>query len=186
MPDLVNTLLIALALAMDAFAVAIALGMVVSPLTGRHVFRLSFHFGLFQFLMVVVGSLAGETLSRLLHGYEAWVAFGLLTLIGAKMIYESWSLPAESRRGDPTRGLSLIGFSIAVSIDALAAGVTMALLNRSVWQSCIVVGVVAGLMSWGGIIFGNRLGRSFSRWAERFGGLVLIALGLITLLASLK
>ena len=96
--DLLNVLAIALALAMDAFAVAVAVGLAVSPLTGRHVFRLSFHFGLFQFLMPIIGWLAGRTVAGHIGQYDHWVAFSLLAFIGGKMVWES---RAAARRGPP-------------------------------------------------------------------------------------
>ncbi len=176
---------IAVGLAMDAFAVAVAAGLSIAPLTFRHVFRLSFHFGLFQFMMPVAGWLAGRTLAEHIAPLDHWVGFALLAFIGAKMLRESRAHHRERPRADPTRGLTLVMFSLATSIDALAVGVSMALLNVSVWWPSAVIGVVAAGLTCVGITFGSRLGRPWGRRAEALGGLVLIALGLHILISHL-
>jgi len=183
--SLLTILAIAVGLAMDAFAVAIAAGLTIVPLTGRHVFRLSFHFGLFQFLMPVPGWLAGRVVSAAIAPYDHWVGFGLLGFIGGKMLWESLGGGHDRPRADPTRGLALVAFSITTSIDALAVGLSMVFLGVSVWAPAVVIGLVAAAMTWLGIRFGSRLGRSFGRWAEAAGGAVLVGLGLKILISHL-
>ena len=175
---------VAVSLGMDAFAVAVAAGLAVTPLTGRHLFRLSFHFGLFQFLMPVLGWAVGANLARYIGGYDHWVAFGLLTLIGGHMLLEARHAKEAGRR-DPTRGARLVLFSIATSIDALAVGVVMAMESLSVWLPSVVIGLVAAAMTYAGMKFGSRLGRSAGRWAEAVGGLVLVGIGVKMLLSHL-
>ncbi|MBE0595938.1 MAG: manganese efflux pump, partial [Desulfuromonadales bacterium] len=109
---------ISVALAMDAFAVALGTGLNLQRLTGRHLFRLGFHFGLFQAGMPVLGWLAGISVQRWIAAYDHWIAFALLTLIGGKMIYEAVAGQSEEKsRGDrdPTRGWSLVMLSVATS-----------------------------------------------------------------------
>jgi putative Mn2+ efflux pump MntP len=170
------TLGIALGLALDAFAVSVAAGIQITALNSRHVARLALSFGLFQFFMPVVGWLAGRSLSKWLEAVDHWVAFGLLALIGGKMLWESFR-PADNPAQDPTRGWTLLILSIATSIDALAVGLTLAFLEVSIWVPSVTIGVVAAVLSALGAIFGSRLGRRFGVWAERFGGLVLISIG---------
>jgi putative Mn2+ efflux pump MntP len=179
---------IALALAMDAFAVSIAVGIALEQVHARHVFRLSFHFGLFQFLMPILGWLAGMTVQGWLASVDHWIAFGLLAIVGGKMVWESFWPEAdrEDRRADPTRGLSLLTLSVATSIDALAAGMGMALLRVSIWFPSIVIGLVAAGMSVVGIRFGSSIGSRLGRWAERLGGVVLIAIGAEVVLAHMS
>lgn len=170
---------LAVGLAMDAFAVAVAAGLALGQVTGRHRFRLGFHFGLFQFLMPVVGWLAGSQLVFYIAKYDHWVAFGLLVYIGGKLIWESIA-PHEARRllaTDPTRGWSLVTLSVATSLDALAVGFSMAALGISVWIPSVVIGLVAGVLTLVGLSFGSRLGAAWGRWAEVAGGLVLLAIG---------
>ena len=170
------TLALALGLAMDAFAVSVAAGIQITALNSRHVARLALSFGFFQFFMPVVGWLAGRSLSKWLEAVDHWVAFGLLVLIGGKMLWESFR-PANDPAQDPTRGWTLLILSVATSIDALAVGLSLAFLEVSIWLPSLTIGVVAAVLSALGAIFGSRLGRRFGVWAERFGGLVLIGIG---------
>jgi putative Mn2+ efflux pump MntP len=175
-----NVIGIALGLAMDAFAVSIAAGLRIPRLTGRHVFRLAWHFGLFQFLMPILGWLAGRTVDQYIHDVDHWVAAGLLGVIGGKMLIEA--IRGERDGGavstsDPTRGLMLVTLSIATSLDAMAVGLSMALLGVSVWGPAVVIGIVAGLLTMVGMMFGSRLGSRFERWAGALGGVVLVGIG---------
>lgn len=176
---------IAVGLAMDAFAVSIAAGMAVETVTPRHVFRVGFHFGLFQFLMPIVGWLVGGSLAQQIGAYDHWVAFGLLAFVGGKMLWEARGEKDCQSNRDPTRGLTLITLSLATSIDALAVGLSMALLGVSVWLPSVVIGVVAAAMSALGITFGSRLGSRWEHWAEAIGGVVLILIGLQVLASHL-
>lgn len=176
---------IALGLAMDAFAVSLAAGVQVTAIKRGHVLRLALSFGFFQFFMTVVGWLAGRGLSQWLAAVDHWVAFGLLALIGGKMLWDSFG-PSENRCQDPTRGWMLLTLSVATSIDALAVGIGLAFLDVSIWTSSIMIGIVAALLSAVGVLFGCRLGRRFGVWAERFGGLVLIGIGIKILVDHLS
>jgi manganese efflux pump family protein len=99
---------IAVGLAMDAFAVSIAAGLAVAEVTPRHVFRISFHFGLFQFMMPIIGWLAGGQLAAYFGEYDHWVAFGLLAFVGGKMLWEARGNDEAKDNRDPTRGLLLV------------------------------------------------------------------------------
>jgi len=172
---------------MDAFAVSIVAGLTIEQLTHRHVFRLSFHFGLFQFMMPVLGWLAGRSVAEHVGAYDHWVAFALLVTIGGKMLWEFRSASGvPENRGDPTRGLMLITLSVATSMDALAVGVSMAFLGISIWAPSVVIGIVAAGMTVTGILFGTRLGRRGGRWALLVGGLVLIGIGARILISHLS
>lgn len=170
---------------MDALAVAIAAGLAIPRVTFRHVFRLSFHFGLFQFMMPVIGWLAGRTLETYISAYDHWVACALLGFIGGKMLWEAYGDHESEKREDPTRGLILLTLSIATSIDALAVGLSLAFLQISIWMPSIVIGLVAGILTMLGICFGSRLGGRFGKWAEVAGGLVLIGIGLKILISHM-
>lgn len=169
---------IAFALAMDAFAVAIAVGSRLEKLSGRHLFRLSFHFGLFQFLMPIIGWLVGRQVERLLESVDHWIAFALLGFIGGKMIWESLAHDDNHPDfDDPTRKWSLIGLSVATSIDALAVGLSLALLNVQIVGASVVIGIVAAGMTLIGMKFGRALGERFGHWMELGGGLILVVIG---------
>ncbi len=175
--SLVNIVGIAFGLAMDAFAVSIASSVLLKDVTPRQAFRLSFHFGLFQFLMPVIGWIAGSAFARWVMAFDHWIAFGLLLLIGARMIYESLTRPEEQERRDPTRWPDLVILSVATSIDALAVGVSFAMLDVTIWLPCVVIGVVAAGMTLLGLRIGARLGTRFGRRMEILGGVVLIGIG---------
>jgi len=167
--DWITLLGIAVALAMDAFAVALGTGLTLERLTGRHLFRLGFHFGLFQALMPVVGWLAGLTVQRWIAAYDHWIAFGLLGFVGGKMIYEALREGGETDDPrDPTRGLSLVLLSVATSIDALAVGLTLAMLGIEIWVPSLVIGLVAGALTVAGMLLGRRIGAA---WGPRVGSL---------------
>jgi len=177
--DYLTLLGIALALAMDAFAVALATGMNLATLTGRHLFRLGFHFGLFQALMPVIGWLAGLTVQQHIAAWDHWIAFGLLAFVGGHMLWEAGSEAHEEKRAnDPTRGLSLIMLSVATSIDALAVGFSLSVLGVSIWMPAVVIGLVAGALTVAGMLLGRRAGDQWGPRVEIIGGLVLIGIGL--------
>ncbi len=168
---------IAFALAMDAFAVAIGTSLSLKTVSRRQTFRLAFHFALFQALMPILGWSVGRTLAAPLVKWGNTVAFVLLTLIALRAIWEGFDFKqgaAEPRR-DPTRGASLVGLSVATSIDALAVGLSFAVLEVNIWTPILIIGLVAGGMTHLGLILGSRLGRLFGSRMEILGGLVLLA-----------
>lgn len=165
---------------MDAMAVAIGTSAILRGVTPRQVFRLAFHFGLFQALMPVIGWVLGALAAGYIRSYDHWIAFGLLAFVGGRAILEALSGNEEGEvsRRDPTRGASLILLSLATSVDALAVGLTFAMLDIQVWYPALVIGLVAGGLTVAGMLFGARLGRRFGRVMEVLGGLVLIGIGL--------
>jgi putative Mn2+ efflux pump MntP len=173
-------LAVALGLAMDALAVSLGLGLSLRPATGGQTFRLAFHFGLFQFLMPVVGWAAGESFLKYISAYDHWVAFGLLLAVGGRMIFESFRRGDESKAGkpDPTRGISLLVLSVATSLDALAVGLSLAAINVAVVFPAVVIGIVAFMMTVLGMKAGPLLGKAIGKRAELIGGIVLIFIGL--------
>ncbi len=183
--NIFNILAIAVGLSMDAFAVSIATGLRLEKVTHRHAFRMAFHFGLFQFLMPVIGFFAGSYLAGSVGKCDHWIAFSLLSFVGGKMLWESRESKADRSAADPTRGAMLLTLSLATSIDALAVGLTMAFLGVSVWMPSIVIGLVTAFLSMAGILFGGRIGNRWSHWAEIAGGVVLILIGLKILLSHL-
>lgn len=176
-----NIIAIAVALAMDAFAVAIATGVRLKRVSLRQFFRLAWHFGLFQAMMPIIGWTAGLTVQDEIERYDHWIAFGLLCFVGVKMIRESFKLEADAREGhDPTRGLTLVMLSVATSIDALAVGLTIAMLQVGIWLPALVIGLVAGAFTVVGLHLGKAVGSAerLSPLAGMMGGVVLIGIGI--------
>jgi len=176
--DWFSILLIAPSLGMDTFAVALGVGASLPSNSGRPIFRLSFHFGLFQFLMPLIGWFVGQTVQQVLSVYDHWIAFVLLAWVGGRMVRESFNRDEAHLSIDPTRGMSLVVLSIATSIDALAVGLSLAMLRVDLWIPSVIIGIVAAGMTLTGMLLGRRLQESWGKRAELIGGLVLIAIGL--------
>lgn len=180
---IITILGIAVALAMDAFAVAIATGVTLKQVSIRQAFRLSWHFGLFQALMPVIGWGVGSSIESYVETYSHWVAFILLALVGSNMLREAILRDDDeepSPRKDATKGMTLVVLSVATSIDALAVGLSMSMLHVSIAYPAIIIGIVAGLFTVLGLQLGKRVARLswLSSWAEALGGLVLWIIGL--------
>ena len=172
--------IIAVALAVDAFAVAIAAGVSLCNVSFRQTFRLSWHFGFFQAGMNIIGWAAGLTVRSLIESVDHWIAFGLLCFIGVRMIREAMGDDDEKKGIDPTRGKTLVLLSVATSIDSLAVGLSFSLLHISIWVPALVIGVIATLLTIVGLHLGCMLGSAsrLGNRAEIIGGLVLVAIGL--------
>ena len=174
---------IAISLAMDAFSVCIAAGVNIKEISGRHYFRLSFHFGLFQFLMPIIGYHFGLLIEKIISKYGHWVVLAVLSFIGIKMIYQSFSDDKENNdKNDPSKGMTLILLSVATSIDAAAIGLSMATIKLPIVLPAIIIGLTCIIFSILGIVIGKKIGMVIGKWAERLGGLILIAIGVKVLL----
>ncbi len=177
-------ILIAISLAMDAFAVSVAAG-TAGALSGRAVFRLSFHFGLFQFMMPVLGWYAGSHVAPLISAFDHWVAFALLVFVGARMIRGGLEPESGTVPKDPSRGITLVVLSVATSIDALAVGFSIAMMEVAIWYPAVTIGVITSAMSLAGIRLGRFFGRKLGPRMEIAGGIILIAIGIRILAADL-
>lgn len=181
----VEILLIALGLAMDAFAVSVGIGCTGQIHGPRPVFRLSFHFGLFQCLMPILGWLAGSSVAALISGVDHWIALGLLAFVGGRMIRSGLDPAGTVYQTDPSRGGMLVMLSVATSIDALAIGLGLAMLKVSIVYPSVVIGIVAGSLSLAGLAIGHRLGVLFGKRMEIVGGVILVGIGVRVLIAHL-
>ena len=178
-------LILALALSADAFSVGAAVGL--RHPGARQVFRLSFHFGLFQSLMSLAGALAGLLFVRYVESCDHWIVFALLTLIGLRMIYLSVkSEPDRLADADLTRGWALIGLSLAVSIDALGAGVSLPAAGAHIPTAVIVIGVISALATLCAMRLADKVRAWLGRRCEVAAGIVLILLGAWTLIDHLR
>jgi len=171
---------IAVALAMDCFAVSLGLACGAKGLTMKQAVRMAAFFGGFQFVMPVAGWFAGERLLGLIRNFDHWIAFGLLALIGGRMIYESFGLSEEEKasRPDQTQGMRLVVLSLATSIDALAVGLSLGVIRSSILYPAAVIGLISFVLTIAGAKLGPLSGRVAGRRAELLGGLILIGIGL--------
>jgi putative Mn2+ efflux pump MntP len=167
--------LVAVALGCDAFAVGMGVGTRYHE--SRQVFRLSFHFGLFQFLMPVIGWILGSRLVDLIRFWGPFIASGLLVVIGVHMIVESLKGDHdETKRSDPTRGVSLLVLSLATSIDALGVGFSLGMLGGAIFAAAVWIGLTASAMTWAAMKLGRRLSQRFGRRMGVVGGIILIVI----------
>ena len=176
---------IAVALAMDAFAVSVCAGCSLKRVTAVHFLRLSLTFGFFQFLMPVIGWALGLTVRGFIESWDHWIAFALLALIGGNMIREGVKGDAEDC--DPSLAFgTMLMLAVATSIDALAVGITFAFLNVPILAAVAFIGVVTFVISALGVKIGNLFGARYKSKAEIFGGAVLILIGAKILLEHLE
>lgn len=183
--NIILILFIAAGLAMDAFAVSLGIGTTRYAAGPRPLFRLSFHFGLFQALMPVLGWFAGSTVASLISGVDHWIAFGLLSFVGGRMIRSGLDRDGEALTSDPSRGGHLVMLAVATSIDAFAIGLSLAMLRVSILYPSIVIGVITAGLSFLGLLIGHRMGQKFGKRMEIAGGLILVGIGLRLLITHL-
>lgn len=183
---LVELSLIAVGLSMDAFAVALCKGLHMKKTNYAQGFLVALFFGGFQGGMPFLGWILGQQFGDYIVSIDHWMAFALLGIIGGKMIYEA-ACPEKTEEGmDNKLDLKeLLILAIATSIDALAIGITFAFLQVRILPSVILIGVTTFLLSFLGVLIGNRFGMKFQRKAEIFGGVILILIGVETLLEHL-
>lgn len=178
-------ILLAIGLAMDAFAVSISVGTTEYLSSKRARFRISFHFGLFQALMPIIGWFAGSSINIYIRTVDHWIAFVLLAWVGSKMIKVSFADEHKDYQFNPSKGWSLIVLSIATSIDALAVGLSLAIIDTDIWYPAVLIGVITGGLSLVGIRLGSRIGERFGKRVEFVGGVILCLIGLRILIEHL-
>lgn len=178
-------IIIAIGLALDAFAVSIGGGAQGQLHSKRDAARLAFHLGLFQFLMPIIGWFLGSQISNIIAEYDHWIAFSLLVFIGGKMIKEAYD-ETKQYKTNPSKGITLVLLSIATSIDALAVGFSLALLDIRILFPSLIIGVITATMSLMGIYLGKKFGEKFGSKMEIIGGMILIGIGIKILIEHLS
>ncbi len=176
-------ILISLGVSADAFAVALGKGLQLRRLRLRDAVLIAATFGIFQAAMPVIGWLLGTSLRSYITEIDHWIAFGLLAVIGGKMIWEALRAHPDERPDDePIAVRELLVLGVATSIDALAVGISFAFLEVSIVAAVIAIGVITFAVSLVGVFLGHRAGIRFRGPAEVVGGLILILIGLRILL----
>lgn len=179
---------IAVALAMDCFAITLGMACGSRGLTLKQAVRMAAYFGGFQFVMPVIGWFAGDRMLGLIQRFDHWVAFGLLAVIGGRMIYESVEMSEEDKacRPDQTRGKRLLILALATSIDALAVGLSLGVVRTGILYPAAVIGVMSFVLTVVGAKLGPVVGRIVGKRAELVGGLILIGIGAKILIEHLS
>ncbi|MCC7300570.1 MAG: manganese efflux pump [Verrucomicrobia bacterium] len=181
-----SVFLIALGLAMDAFAVSITSGITIKNLKARHALGVGATFGIFQAVMPVLGWLLGQWAYQWISAVDYWIAFGLLLFVGGHMIIQSMQ-PEDEEAGpkNPLHLPTLLTLALATSIDAFAIGISLSMLRVSIFQPVLIIGLVTFALSFAGVYFGRLFGHFNEKKMEVAGGLVLIVLGTKMLLDHL-
>ena len=182
--EFISIILLAIGLAMDAFAVSICKGLALKHAELKHMLIIGLWFGLFQAIMPIIGYFLGSSLYSYISAFDHWIAFALLALIGANMIRESLSKEGEDVNDDIGFKTMLI-LAIATSIDALAVGISLAMDNSNIYVSALIIGVITMAISMVGVKIGAKVGSSYGSKAEFIGGLILIGLGIKIVLEHL-
>ena len=182
--SILEILLLGIGLSMDAFAVSICKGLSAKRLQTRHYLIIGAWFGGFQALMPTIGFFLGSTFEQYITAFDHWVAFVLLSAIGAGMIKESLS-KEESNGNDSFSFKTMLLLALATSIDALAVGVTFAFLQVNIAPAITIIGCTTFVISIAGVYVGNVFGSRYKSRAELTGGVILILIGLKILLEHL-
>lgn len=188
--DLISVFFIAIGLSMDAFAVSISNGIILKRVRIRDAFKTGIFFGVFQAVMPMIGWFAGVTFSNYIVNIDHWIAFILLALIGVNMIYESLKGSNDDKENkDPNSIKTLLIMAIATSIDALAVGVSFAMVAKTgdtIWLPAFMIGSITFTISVMGVFLGKKAGDLFQKKAEIFGGLILIFIGIKILIEHMS
>ncbi|OGH41923.1 MAG: hypothetical protein A3H79_03875 [Candidatus Levybacteria bacterium RIFCSPLOWO2_02_FULL_36_8b] len=183
--DIINIVLIGLGLSMDAFAVSVGNGINIKAEKFKNALKAGVFFGIFQAFMPLIGWSVGINLKSFISSFDHWVAFGLLVLIGLKMIHESSKLNRDKSKNNLSSIKVLFMLAIVTSLDALIVGVSFAFINIPILTAAIIIGIITFTISFIGVFAGNRFGALFGKKAEIIGGLILILIGTKILLQHL-
>ena len=185
--SLLDLLVTAIALSMDAFAVSVSKGLSVGRIRPKHWLITGTYFGGFQALMPLIGFALASTFAKYIQSFDHWIAFGLMALIGINMLREA--LGDDDEDADSVNASfafkTMLPLAIATSIDALAAGVSFAVTDANIWFAILFIGITTFLFSAAGVKIGNVFGTKYKKKAEIVGGLILILMGLKVLIEHL-
>ena len=182
--DLCSIFILAVALAMDAFGVSVTDGIIVKKVKIQNAIKIGLFFGIFQFIMPCIGSFFAKLAFGYIQAVDHWIAFVLLVFLGAKMIIDAKNDEKEIPE-NPLGFCVLTVMAIATSIDALAAGITIAAVGTPILMPSVIIGIVAFVFSFAGLYIGSKSGDILGDKAEIIGGIMLIAIGTKTLIEHL-
>lgn len=184
--QLLTIFLIAIGLSFDTFAVSVSSGLILKKIDFFSATKIAVTLAVFQAAMPLIGWLAGSQIKDYAASVDHWIAFGILSLLGGKMIYESFKNAPEDRSFNPLNIKVMIGMAIATSIDALIVGFSFALLNYKILISVGIIGIVTYIVAMLGMLFGKKIGARMGRRMEILGGIILFLIGLKILIEHLS
>ncbi|MBE7025933.1 MAG: manganese efflux pump [Ruminococcaceae bacterium] len=176
----------AVGLSMDAFAVAMCKGLCMQRFRVRHSVLVGIYFGTFQAVMPLIGYFLGINFAERIQNVDHWIAFGLLAFLGLKMLYEALGKNEEDQNGDALDCKTMLALSLATSIDALAVGISFAVLQTEIFSAVAVIGITTFCLSAVGVKIGSAFGKRYKTGAEISGGIILIGIGIKILIEHLS
>lgn len=176
---LIELILLAIGLSMDAFAVAVCKGLNMRKVNYKQMLLIALFFGGFQAIMPLIGWVLGKQFEQYITSVDHWIAFGLLVIIGGKMVWEVFRGEEEETCACTVKFdlKELFVLAIATSIDALAVGITFAFLQVTIWMPISLIGITTFGLSIVGVMIGNKFGEKYKSKAELAGGIILILIG---------
>jgi len=176
---------LAIGLSMDAFAVAICIGLSSAKATLKIALIVGLYFGIFQAAMPLIGYFIASQFADMIISFDHWIAFGLLVFLGGKMIYGSFKKEEFSEKETDISPKQMLPLAVATSIDALAVGVSFAFLQVNIVPAVLFIGITTFILSAAGVKIGNLFGVRFKSKAELAGGIILVLIGVNILLEHL-
>ncbi|MGI0482147.1 manganese efflux pump MntP family protein [Geminocystis sp. CENA526] len=183
--NFITIFLTSVGLAMDAFAVSIGAGITLKKVSTKDAVIIATFFGGFQFIMPLLGWFSGLFFRDFIISIDHWIAFGLLSFIGGKMLYESFQDEEEEETTDFRNLYVLSTLALATSIDALAVGLTFSVIQTPIVEAAIIIGIITFIICLMGVFIGNKFGHLFEKQAETIGGIILIGIGVKILIEHL-
>jgi manganese efflux pump family protein len=184
--EIYTVILLAVGLSFDSFAVSVCSGLNLPHIRFFQAAKIAIFFALFQAFMPLIGWLVGNSVKSLIEPVDHWIAFGLLSLIGGKMIIESFSSSEVREIKNPLHIKVILMLSLATSIDALAVGFSFSTFLEKIFIAIFIIGLVTFIASMLGILLGKKTGPKINRYAEILGGLILILIGAKILIEHLS
>lgn len=184
---IIQLLILAVSLSMDAFAISICKGLALRKIRISSAVTVGVYFGVFQALMPAIGYALGISFRETIEEYDHWIAFGLLAFLGGRMIWESMSSDERPEDVSPSLGVrEMLLLALATSIDALAAGITLAFLKVNIMLASSLIGIITFVLSCLGVYVGGIFGEKYKSIAERIGGAALVILGIKILIEHIN
>lgn len=182
---ILQLVLLGVSLSFDTFAVSVSTGLRDSKIKFENAIQIAFVLAFFQSLMPFMGWLIGSQIEKYIENADHWIAFGLLFILGIKMITDSYRGENGKESVNPMLFSTLILMALATSIDALIVGLSLAFTDYNIYLTIFIIGIITFLVSMTGMLLGKNINEKFGRRAEIAGGLILIAIGLKILLDHL-
>lgn len=175
--EIIQYILLGLALSMDSLIIAMTSGAIIKQHSTCNIFKIAGMLAIMQTILTILGWLIGSRFANLIADYDHWIAFIILTSLGAKVIYEGFKNGSLAKPFNPLRIEVMFSLALATSIDALAVGFSLSIVDNPVVLPSVIIGITTFVVSALGIIFGSKIGQRFNLKINLAGGVILILIG---------